>query len=270
MKNAHMSGALVGETVIGFLWGAVERYGSRDALLFKPAFRYQRWSYSRLWNESGQVATLLQRRGLTKGDQVILWGPNSPHWVLVFFGCIRAGVILVPLDLRSAHDYIARVVSRTDPKLAFTSRSTPKGDVNLGVPEITFEELETAIQDLPQPEHVDIEPDDLAEIMFTSGTTGDPKGVMEEAVEICKLRLFLKLVAQLESYDQIEPLPDIDFNVRAGNTLVGFTALDAVRQAMTVMPNGQHRQVFPEDQAALDRINEEAEIALYGLLRSAK
>ena len=85
--------------------------------------------------------------------------------------------------------------------------------------------------------------------------------VMEEAVEICKLRLFLKLVAQLESYDQIEPLPDIDFNVRAGNTLVGFTSLDAVRQAMTIMPNGQHRQVFPEDQAALDRINEEAEVA---------
>ena len=85
--------------------------------------------------------------------------------------------------------------------------------------------------------------------------------IMGEAVEICKLRLFLKLVAQLESYDQIEPLPDIDFNVRAGNTLVGFTSLETVRQAMTVMPNGQHRQVFPEDQEALDRINEEAEIA---------
>ena len=56
--------------------------------------------------------------------------------------------------------------------------------------------------------------------------------IMEEAVEICKLRLFLKLVAQLESYDQIEPLPDIDFNIRAGNTLVGFASLDAVRQAM--------------------------------------
>ena len=85
--------------------------------------------------------------------------------------------------------------------------------------------------------------------------------IMEEAVEICKLRLFLKLVAQLKTYAQIEPLPDIDFNVRAGNTLVGFSSLDAVRDAMTVMPDGQHRQVFPEDQAALDRISEEAEIA---------
>ena len=83
--------------------------------------------------------------------------------------------------------------------------------------------------------------------------------IMEEAVEICKLRLFLKLVEQLETYDQIEPLPDIDFNVRAGNTLVGFTSLDAVRQAMTIMPNGQHRQVFPEEEAALNRMEERAE-----------
>ena len=178
MNRARRSGIGGGETVVDFLRGAVEQYGSRDALLFKPAFRYLRWTYSRLWDESGQVATLLQRRGLTKGDQVILWGPNSPHWVLIFFGCIRAGVILVPLDLRSAPDYVARVVSRTDPKLAFTSRFTPKGDVDLRIPEVAFEELEAAIAGLPQPEHVDIKPEDLAEIMFTSGTTGDPKGVM--------------------------------------------------------------------------------------------
>ena len=49
--------------------------------------------------------------------------------------------------------------------------------------------------------------------------------LMEEAVEICKLRLFLKLVAQVESQDRIEPLPDIDFNIRAGNTLVGYTRI---------------------------------------------
>ena len=85
--------------------------------------------------------------------------------------------------------------------------------------------------------------------------------IMEEAVEICKLRLFLKLVAQLKSYDQIEPLPDIDFNIRAGNTLVGFTSLDAVRDAMTVMPNGQHRMLSDEDRRTLDRINEDAETA---------
>jgi hypothetical protein len=55
--------------------------------------------------------------------------------------------------------------------------------------------------------------------------------IMEEAVEICKLRLFLKLVAQVDLVDQIEPLPDIDFNVLSGNALVGYTTLDEVRRA---------------------------------------
>ena len=85
--------------------------------------------------------------------------------------------------------------------------------------------------------------------------------IMEEATEICKLRLFLKLVAQLEEYDQIEPLPDIDFNIRAGNTLVGFTSLDAVRNAMTITPGGQSRMLSEEDNASLARIDEEAETA---------
>ena len=76
--------------------------------------------------------------------------------------------------------------------------------------------------------------------------------IMDEAVEICKLRLFLKLVAQLESYDQIEPLPDIDFNIRAGNTLVGFTSL------------GEVQKVLSTDlikQLSLPQIEERAEIA---------
>jgi len=85
--------------------------------------------------------------------------------------------------------------------------------------------------------------------------------IMEEAVEICKLRLFLKLVAQIESVDKIEPLPDIDFNIRAGNTLVGFTSLNAVREAMTILPGGQHKMLYPEDEATLKRIEEDADLA---------
>jgi Eco57I restriction-modification methylase len=56
--------------------------------------------------------------------------------------------------------------------------------------------------------------------------------IMEEASEICKLRLFLKLVAQVESDEQIEPLPDIDFNIRAGNTLVGYASYEDVKRAV--------------------------------------
>ena len=85
--------------------------------------------------------------------------------------------------------------------------------------------------------------------------------IMAEAVEICKLRLFLKLVAQLERYEQVEPLPDVDFNVRAGNTLVGFTSLQKIREAFTISRDGQRRILYPEDEAELHRLEEDAEIA---------
>ncbi|MGQ9822765.1 MAG: Eco57I restriction-modification methylase domain-containing protein, partial [Thermogutta sp.] len=76
--------------------------------------------------------------------------------------------------------------------------------------------------------------------------------IMEEAVEICKLRLFLKLVAQVERVEQIEPLPDIDFNIRAGNTLVGYATLDQVRKSQ------EGKLGFGADEVR--RIEEEADL----------
>ncbi|NQU03812.1 MAG: Eco57I restriction-modification methylase domain-containing protein, partial [Syntrophaceae bacterium] len=76
--------------------------------------------------------------------------------------------------------------------------------------------------------------------------------IMQEAVEICKLRLFLKLVAQVDKVKHLEPLPDIDFNIRAGNTLVGFATLSDVRQTLDA------KLAFYKDQ--VDRIVEEAGI----------
>ncbi len=57
--------------------------------------------------------------------------------------------------------------------------------------------------------------------------------IMEEAIEICKLRLFLKMVAQIEDVQQIEPLPDIDFNIQAGNTLVGFATYNEIEESIS-------------------------------------
>jgi hypothetical protein len=82
--------------------------------------------------------------------------------------------------------------------------------------------------------------------------------IMPEAVEIAKLRLFLKLASQVERVEDVEPLPDIDFNIRAGNTLVGFTTKDEVEQAMKVAGGGQGKLMFGEDQEALARIEDKA------------
>lgn len=76
--------------------------------------------------------------------------------------------------------------------------------------------------------------------------------IMEEAVEICKLRLFLKLVAQVDRVEDIEPLPDIDFNIRAGNSLVGFATYEEVADSIGATFDFEN---------SLQRIDESAEIA---------
>jgi hypothetical protein len=83
--------------------------------------------------------------------------------------------------------------------------------------------------------------------------------IMEEAVEICKLRLFLKLVAQVETNDQIEPLPDIDFNIRAGNTLVGFSTYEDSLQAFKLDLDGvlpRVREAADDASRAFDRFHQ--------------
>jgi len=75
--------------------------------------------------------------------------------------------------------------------------------------------------------------------------------IMEEAVEICKLRLFLKLAAQLERDSRIEPLPDIDFNIRAGNAIVGFLSIEEARQAIQGSNTGQQRIDLHQDMAGI-------------------
>lgn len=73
--------------------------------------------------------------------------------------------------------------------------------------------------------------------------------IMEEAVEICKLRLFLKLVAQVDSQDHLEPLPDIDFNIRAGNTLVGYARYEDVEKAVGSKLDFENSMARIEDKA---------------------
>ncbi len=84
--------------------------------------------------------------------------------------------------------------------------------------------------------------------------------IMEEAVEICKLRLFLKLVAQVETVEQIEPLPDIDFNIRAGNTLVGYATVDQARKAFVEGKKGQGLLMLGDKAEAFKRFEESVEL----------
>ncbi len=77
----------------------------------------------------------------------------------------------------------------------------------------------------------------------------DGVDIMEEAIDICKLRLFLNLVAEVDSHDRIEPLPDIDFNIRAGNSLVGYARYEDVEKAVGSKLDFENAMVRIEDKA---------------------
>ena len=166
------------QTLVEFLETCARQSGEAPALLYKPGLRYERWSYNRLLDGARRAAGLIRAHGLSEGDRVLICGPNCPQWVVAYFGCAFAGAVMVPLDIRSAPDFAARVAGRTEPRLAFLSRRNPETFESLCPSTIYFEEVDGILEDQPPAEPLPRSGEDLLEIMFTSGTTGDPKGVM--------------------------------------------------------------------------------------------
>jgi long-chain acyl-CoA synthetase len=194
------------QDLVGFLHESSQRWGTKPALYMKLGFRYRSWSYADMWTESGKVATLLQAKGIKPGDRVAIWGPNTPQWVFAFFGTLRAGALPVPVDLRSDEAFVARVVDKSRPTLGFASRFAPGAGAALGIDLIVLEELEALTKDLGEPQEVTLDPNDVAEIMFTSGTTGDPKGVMLTHANILSNLAALREFLPGESYYRVVSL----------------------------------------------------------------
>jgi long-chain acyl-CoA synthetase len=165
------------DTLGAFLQDVSARYSPRPAVQQKIGEQTETWTYADLLDRANRVSAWLKERGVKRGDRIILWAPNSPLWVASYFGALRLGAIIVPLDIQSGADYVARVIDQTEPVLALLSKSIKS---SLGSPTPTyfveeFADLQQAGADASDPA---VQPDDIAEIIFTSGATGAPKGVM--------------------------------------------------------------------------------------------
>lgn len=166
------------ESIITRLRESCRRNPERLAVSFRPGFRFQNWSYGQLWEDVCKLSGEMKRRGLQPGDRVLVWAPNCPQWVITFFGVLKAGGVIVPMDMRVSEQFVADVCEKTRPKFSFVSRATPDIEPLASTDRIYFEDLATVIDAaVPDADDADISVE-LAEIMFTSGTTGTPKGVM--------------------------------------------------------------------------------------------
>jgi len=177
-------------TILDLFDETVARNGDRPALgLGGDADATHHWSFRELQRRSRIAAWRLRALGLQPGDRILTWSPSTPELPAAYYGAMRAGLVIVPLDLRMAPDAIERIAARADPKrlIVGTGRDAPDPrDAGLGdLPTTTLDDVtaepddtfppdwETQLETWPRPQSSDV-----VELVFTSGTTGTPKGVI--------------------------------------------------------------------------------------------
>ena len=162
------------ETLLTFLDDAIAR-GAETAVVHWRGLRITRWSYAELASCAFQFARELEARGIGAGDRVLFWSENSPEWIAAFYGCLLRGAVAVPLDLKSAPDFAARVQQQVSARLLLADEAPPQ----LKVPRLALGSLRDLVARHSNESYTagSVKPDDLIEIVFTSGTTAEPKGV---------------------------------------------------------------------------------------------
>jgi long-chain acyl-CoA synthetase len=155
------------------------RHGRAPALVAHRGNRRLVSTWAELACLADRFAAELIRRQIPMGERVVLWGRNGLEWMAAFFGCLQRGVIAVPLDPAGAADFAQRVIANTRPRLIVGDEELLR-DLPGDVPVLAFEDF---VASLPQPPFSDLrEPaltlDTPFQILFTSGTTAEPKGIV--------------------------------------------------------------------------------------------
>ena len=185
--------------LVKILKESADNFSEKPAFTVKIDFRSKTFSYNDVLKLAGKFAFYLEQENITSKDKVIICAPNSPYWICSFWGCLIQGVIVVPLDIQSSKEMIERVIKETGAKLLIKHhffRHELKEKISYFQIE-HFEEILKKVDEADfKPEEVSA--DQIVQILYTSGTTGKPKGTV---------LTHRNLWANVNSVEQIIKLP---------------------------------------------------------------
>jgi long-chain acyl-CoA synthetase len=161
------------DTLIDFFRDLAQVRG--EFLVYDDGFSSRGYTYEQVGGAARAFSARVHDLGLRKGDHVVVWSENRPEWIVAFWGCLLAGVVVVPIDYRASPDFLARVSRIVSARLILIGRDVPPLPPQLDLPIWKLQDLEWIDGATPA---VTITRDDVAEIIFTSGATADPKGVV--------------------------------------------------------------------------------------------
>jgi long-chain acyl-CoA synthetase len=144
-------------------------------LVYDDGYRARTHSYRETADAARHFALRLASQGIGKGDTVLFWGENRPEWIAAFWGCVLRGAIVVPVDYRASIDLLTRVQGIAKGKLLLVGDEVTIPALEIPVWQLASVEWERFDTTTPIPP---VSRDDTAEILFTSGATADPKGVI--------------------------------------------------------------------------------------------
>ncbi|HEV2183153.1 MAG TPA: AMP-binding protein [Candidatus Acidoferrales bacterium] len=188
------------------------RRGEEIAVAHRRGYRMERWSYGRVVDTARGFASELAARGIAPGERVLLWGDNCAEWVAAFFGCVLRGVVVAPIDRVATVAFAGRVAQTVQAKLIIGSRDMPDINPQNGTraQKIALEDMEemAAQRVVTQSAFANdvaaqnVRRNDTVQIVFTSGTTAEPRGVVLTHGNI--LANIEPLEAQIQEYLRCE------------------------------------------------------------------
>jgi long-chain acyl-CoA synthetase len=153
------------------------------AYVYPDGLRTRQLSYAELTRLAWRSGRWMLSKGIQPGDRVLLWGANRGEWAAVFWGCLATGIVAVPIDAQSSREYVVRIAEETQARLLWADDpqtiQLASGTALLLPPHHRFGEIHTLVEEMEaNPIREGPSREDIAQIIFTSGSTATPKGVV--------------------------------------------------------------------------------------------